>query len=677
MKYLRDLLVAAAFSALAVLAWQLLFPGGSQPDTDIEITALGTKNPQSQGTEVWFHPEVSIPGMTAEAFAASMSNGEWELRDKSLVSYKGQPATLSWSGPVPDGATLTFTRHGWSGHVRVTINGTTSEHDLFDANRGAPNLALRLTEAPGGQATISESISRSAMPAASSTLLLFTILSLARAARAPLAPSVAETRSHVMILAAATLGWTALTLYMARTDVPAADVPRIFAYVGIVVLLQACLIQLFYLHTRVLSSVAMTANMFLCNVVFSTELMGQPTYLLAAFAIATLALNHVLMDLLVRLRALRLTFFATLAIFCVFVLASFALGRSLVPPSEAAPSETAFEGVRMVDFERTPNVYFLSFDAMIPEVLAQEYLGFRPTYLDAVAASGAHVFANMFADGMSTKMSFTQILKLRPDASLDDDDLVTGNIPSALRQAFKHNGYRTYFVFTNTYFGLRKGVYLDEYVFHDDYTVCSFLAGSAAIAGFFGYCPVQGLFMATGVDRFTPSIEMGVRLLNEVTTSSDDPTFYMQHFLFPGHTWNNVTTEQHMTEFVEAYRENSVIAAQTIDTAVGIIRTNDPSAIILLYSDHGSWTSRAVSLADDPRFYVQDKFGILAGIINADMCLPYFRPPEGQSFQTNARIAAALIQCLAGGQSPLSTPFDHNVIPLFEGKEKYQDYVYE
>jgi hypothetical protein len=114
-----------------------------------------------------------------------------------------------------------------------------------------------------------------------------------------------------------------------------------------------------------------------------------------------------------------------------------------------------------------------------------------------------------------------------------------------------------------------------------------------------------------------------------------------------------------------------------MDRALKEIRTADPAAIIFLYGDHGPWTSRQVKFANDNKFFVEDRFGTLGAVINADRCLPFLAPPPGEHFQTIARTVVGLVQCLAGGTSPLTQSVDYGAIRQVGQGAKFEDYIYE
>jgi hypothetical protein len=151
----------------------------------------------------------------------------------------------------------------------------------------------------------------------------------------------------------------------------------------------------------------------------------------------------------------------------------------------------------------------------------------------------------------------------------------------------------------------------------------------------------------------------------------------MQHVLYPAHAPNNYKgTPEERERYRASFQTRSMIAAQTMDRMLTEIQSSDPSAIIFLYGDHGPLTSRPIKFEENKQFFVQDRHGILGAVINAESCEPYLTPPDGERFQTSARIVTGLVQCLAGGESPFIEKVDFGAIRQIPG-ERFEDYVYE
>lgn len=79
-------------------------------------------------------------------------------------------------------------------------------------------------------------------------------------------------------------------------------------------------------------------------------------------------------------------------------------------------------------------------------------------------------------------------------------------------------------------------------------------------------------------------------------------------------------------------------------------------------------------------FVVPDRYGTVGAIINGERCERYVRPPSGDKFQTIARIAVGLVQCLAGGESPAISNIDYGAIKQLEDdgiKTRFNQHLFE
>ena len=147
MRHVLNVVVAAVASLLVVIGWKPIL-GLESFDADIEITALGTRNPQSKNAEVWVRLVDWPAGVTVDDFLRTARPKEgWEKRDIAAVSYQNQPARMSWRGKVGPEAKLSFVRHDWSGDMRIIINGSTKNYDLYAAG-SSPDLVIRLKSVP-------------------------------------------------------------------------------------------------------------------------------------------------------------------------------------------------------------------------------------------------------------------------------------------------------------------------------------------------------------------------------------------------------------------------------------------------------------------------------------------------------------------------------------------------
>ncbi len=145
----RSLAAALLLAFLGVAAWPIS-PWRSGEKYVVAITALGEKSPDAASSEVWI---AGAPGgVDLGALAASSTTPlGWEQRRQTLVSYRDQPATISFHGVLKPADQFLFGRHHWSGKVRVEINGQARDYDLHSPEPTTP-LAVALSDFPAGKA---------------------------------------------------------------------------------------------------------------------------------------------------------------------------------------------------------------------------------------------------------------------------------------------------------------------------------------------------------------------------------------------------------------------------------------------------------------------------------------------------------------------------------------------
>lgn len=670
------ILASALFAVASLLVYRLAQDKGyNKQYIHLKITALEAA--PGQPFEVWLGAQTLPEGMPkATLLLSAEPAGSWIEREGALLSFDAskRPASISWSGylNLDRYASLFFTKNRFAGSVRVEVNGSAETYLLSSEENATQAVALSrlaLLSVPTSEWLLDNVgiLSRLFALFAGGLILLRLLVD----------PTVR--RKHVIIYAgvliAGTYIWLSLTLYGARKDIAVDEIPRMFLHIATVLAVQIAFLLALPRFAKGMTAVFLALNSFFLYLILSSIALSSPAWLIVAILCLTIGFYLAVLDTSVRFSRQS---FVILPLIIVAVIAG-SIFRSFVPPDTSlrpSPQSTpAFEGIQTVEFTEKPNVYFLSFDGMLPAVLAEKYVGIPTKPIDSLAGQADVLyFRNMFSDAPHTKASFNQILRLRPNAIWVDDDLVLGVKPSPLREIFRHNGYETYFSFPFAYFGREKGPYLDHYWIEKSYSTCSLLKGGIEVFAFFGYC--AGLPRSHRREILSMANWAKSRVL-ELSKSGRRPFFFMHHLLFPDHTYNNLATEQERQDFREFYDEGYNAALSTMKDLVTGIRANDPTAIIFIYSDHGAWTTRAINLKDDPARFIQDRYGIFAAMINADRCKDYFRPPEGQGFQTNSRIVTSLIRCLANGESPLTSPFDYNLVPQYKGEIKYQDYVYE
>lgn len=135
-----------------------------------ELIATGERSAKAQGSEVWVLEARDGAGQPI-ALDRLERSGDWELRDgKVLVSFRRQPASLRYSGPVADGLELVVVSHPHSGVVRFSAGSALRTEDLYSATPG--RRVLRASALPQRGAAFARLLFHAAHVVVLSALLL-------------------------------------------------------------------------------------------------------------------------------------------------------------------------------------------------------------------------------------------------------------------------------------------------------------------------------------------------------------------------------------------------------------------------------------------------------------------------------------------------------------------------
>ena len=343
--------------------------------------------------------------------------------------------------------------------------------------------------------------------------------------------------------------------------------------------------------------------------------------------------------------------------------------------------------IRTIAFEETPNVYFVGFDSIVPETIMRKYLGVETTDFHSTFDSEARRFRNLFASGgrsyqsVNTLMALDQDIFLdgnRPSYSVRTPSYFAGHDPSPLVWIMRGNGYETTSIYEDTYFGHTKGPHVDNYVISGGLGgVCSLLDEDVRRWAFWGYCGIVDADPRRG-DASSP----GDSLVRELANVGErgTPQFVIAHIYLPGHTTGRFRydSREDKADFAEYYRQASDRAAVYLGQIFEHVRSNDPTAILFVYGDHGMYVSSGLALEDDPTFFLQDRFGVLGGVYPPDRCEEYFDDVESKGYMTTLDAVHAILGCLSGGQSALLKPRRDRFLDGFrEHDYQYQEFLYE
>ena len=430
-----------------------------------------------------------------------------------------------------------------------------------------------------------------------------------------------------------------------------------------------------------------TINILYLNLAINEVFVHLPRYGHVLFLLLVMFILYTFMNMLDENPMISRLLPAILAIATIVVVGQALYSIKPVPEMVAKPGKTTADNIRLVDFKSKPNVYFISFDSIIPRALFQKTLGMESAaYHDAFDAHFRR-FENFFADRVTTKPSLNSLLALdiAHYSSVDEKGIspyfFSGRIPSPLLEIFKHNGYETTTLFRGGYLGWEKGPHVDNYridMLHSKSGVCEFIPTFGLRAPMFmGYCHL----MKSGpvVDEQTEEIDY---LLDNMRTASqkEAPQMFVAHIYSPGHTdlTYNRNNPQSVEGFKQHYLEESKKTADYIHRIVSFIAEEDEEAILYVYGDHGALVTKTGDFEEDPVFYVQDRYGVYGGIHPPERCAESFARPYNENFMTISQGAHMILRCLSGGQDAFLTLKEYR-LPESDtnGRNRYEDYLYE
>ena len=334
--------------------------------------------------------------------------------------------------------------------------------------------------------------------------------------------------------------------------------------------------------------------------------------------------------------------------------------------------------IREISFQETPNLYFVSFDALAPRALLNKHLRLETTDFHDLFEKRFRRFPNLFVEATWTMNSLESILSL--DASQlrylrrwkdgrVPGSLFSGQKPSPLFSILRKNGYEITTIYRDLMFGKKKGPYVDNYITIYNHTVCSLLDPGIRDLAFWGYCSRINLEERRWGDL---PVERTAAAITKVDVSGG-PQFVMAHLNWPGHVERSYRHDDasQFASYSARYLRSSNFAARQLDAIVRHLEENDPGAILLAYGDHGTMASMGVEFSDDPTFVVQAHYGVLGGVYPREACAAWFDEAEAaQNHMTVLDAVHALLRCLSGGESALTQPRSRTI---FFGPVRRQD----
>lgn len=345
-------------------------------------------------------------------------------------------------------------------------------------------------------------------------------------------------------------------------------------------------------------------------------------------------------------------------------------------PLAKAEQLTKWSAIR---FAQRPNVHLVSFDSMIPQPLAEKFLGVSALpYADVAIEAGSRIVSNSFVARSGSWSVLNSVVTLDDNQNFTGDGYLNGERAGSLYEVFKANGYKTAAGYAGIYFGAH-GPYLDRY----DYitglntyriALCKFQATLAfkLQLGHFGFCE--------WVRRNDAAIDASwldwPRLVEErMAATGDDPWLTLHYLYIPiGHTEADHRTgnADQISKYREKFTANAATAGDILKSLIERIRKDDPGSILFVFGDHGTWLSRTITFEEEPAFFIQDRHGVFAALPKTDNpCSTPDLSIYAKDFNTVGRTVASIIRCLA------ERPSDVDAAVNFVDDHDFTGFAYE
>ncbi len=365
----------------------------------------------------------------------------------------------------------------------------------------------------------------------------------------------------------------------------------------------------------------------------------------------------------------------------LLILAGILLAQLLIDTLHVDSFRSIPDHFKFAEFKKRPNVYVITFDAMSPEIAVKANFGVDTDYTTAVRRFGGRVIPNAFAERISTKWSLNsfQAMDLEYfDHFKKKNVLITNRAPNPTYEAFRKNEYKIQFMYVSNFFGDDNGR-LDFYGVAQAEGMCMHVD---AVYGLGGYCLPQVQAAVKSLARLE-SDDYPQYLFDRIkkTAKSDESWYTQAHIYTPGHTPRkfNPHRDKDWKEFRKRYKERSAEARDYLETLLKTLKEYDPTAILIVFGDHGPITSRGLlndSDSDDGMVHnalevnesdapknnlltyeqiVQDRHGVYLAVFPKSFCQDGFR----QNPYSTLRIMRDVLKCLSG-EDPLPADFQPN-----------------
>lgn len=422
-------------------------------------------------------------------------------------------------------------------------------------------------------------------------------------------------------------------------------------------------------------------NIFSVHILLSEELLSYGLKLIILFSFIMIFILYTLNKIIFNNKYASIISFGALNFLILyFIYSIYHATIQNVPEFSVKKTGTASENVRLLTFNSKPNIYFISFDSLIPKSLMQMNMKLGKTEYHEKLDQNFNVFKNAFSNAVPTKRSLNSLLALDPDyftstkENFQNLSLFQGLAPSPLLQIMKHNGYSTNTLYNTRYFGKYKGPHVDNYWINQPFfTACEFVDNDFQRLAMLGYCHLSDtnwfkkLAKKIGATRKSNPMRFLLKSIKK-NLETNQPQFWLGYIFSPGHTNGSYRfgVKKDFQKFQKTYIKNSKKTALHLQKLLNFLKKNDPNALLFVFGDHGPRLSRGMNPYKNPKFYIRDRYGVFAGTYPKEKCKDWYSELDKIEYSTPIQIAELTIKCLSGESPFIITP---NFKPLVYKRE--------
>jgi hypothetical protein len=332
-------------------------------------------------------------------------------------------------------------------------------------------------------------------------------------------------------------------------------------------------------------------------------------------------------------------------------------------------------GWEKLQFDERPNIYLLSFDSLIPADVAAAYLQIgRPDYYRLTTGllrelPNSLVFNVPSINSLNALMRFDQ----KQSAPSGQNEFF-GNGFSLLSETARLNGYAVVTGWPGYVPTWQRGRGVDRVIYplfsgHADGSfLCEDGVGSGRkirVRGLF-FCPMMmsiGGFLPDRRAELEPFRDTVLNVALDVAQAASPTVFFAYTYNPIGHTSLDfdVRSKSQFVAYREQFLAQSMLATEVIERNVISIRAVDPTAIIMIFGDHGAYLSRGREATEDERFFHADRHRVFLAVANGGHhCGSPAQVHSGGMYNTPARVLLDIMLCLSGGVSGLTVAFDED-----------------